>query len=274
VASHSLSDQAAIPSSAGPSVFPSCDLFGMPLACATAAEVMAHVFSELDAGRGGWLVTANLDFLRRHVRDRAARALYAGADLRVADGMPLVWAARLQGATMPERIAGSSLMLPLVERAAEAGRSVYLLGGEPAANAAAAALLMARWPSLRLCGASSPMVGSPPTPEELGALRNAIVPLRPDLLLVGMGSPKQEQIIHALRAELPSTWMIGVGISFSLVAGHQRRAPAWMQRSGLEWCWRLAQDPRRLARRYLVEDLPFSLELMAHVLRRRAARRR
>lgn len=256
-----------------PFPFPTCDLLGMSLACARSEAVLAHVFLELAAGRGGWLVTANLDFLRRHVRDPAARALYAAADLRVADGMPLVWAARLQGATMPERIAGSSLLLPLVEQAARAGRSLYLLGGAPRANTAAAELLRARFPDLDLRGASSPMVGSPPAPDELSALRDAIVPLRPDLLLVGMGSPKQEQIIHALRGDLPNTWMIGVGISFSLLAGHERRAPAWMQRAGLEWCWRLAQDPRRLARRYLVEDLPFSVELFARALGRRAARR-
>src|ERR1700690_4598603 len=97
--------------------------------------VLDHVFGDLDAGRGGWLITANLDFLRRHVRDPESRALYAAADLRVADGMPLVWAARAQGTPVPGRIAGSSLLVPLVERAARSGRSVYLLGGEPGANA-------------------------------------------------------------------------------------------------------------------------------------------
>src|SRR5262249_12670154 len=91
---------------------------------------------------------------------------------------------------------------------------------------------------------------------------------------VGMGSPKQEQIIQALRQDLPHAWMVGVGISFSFVAGTVRRAPEWMQRSGLEWIWRLGQEPRRLARRYLVHDLPFSVELFARAFAKRLTRKR
>jgi len=107
------------------------------------------------------------------------------------------------------------------------------------------------------------MVASPPTPDQIQTLVNELKQVRPDLILVGMGSPKQEQIISMLRAELPRSWMIGVGISFSFVAGKVSRAPAWMQNVGLEWCWRLAQEPRRLARRYLLDDIPFSVELFA-----------
>ena len=96
----------------------------------------------------------------------------------------------------------------------------------------------------------------------------------PDLLLVGMGSPKQEQVTRALRPHLPACWMMGVGISFSLVAGKLRRAPPWMQQAGLEWVWRLAQEPRRLARRYLVDDLPFSIELFGRAFLKRVGERR
>ncbi len=243
------------------SPFATFDLLGMPLARADSRAVLDHMFASLAEGRGGWIITANLDFLRRHVHDREARALYSGADLCVADGMPLVWAARLQGVRLPERIAGSSLMLPIAERAARDGRSIYLLGGEPSANAKAAAILRERWPALSLCGASSPMVGNPPSAAEAAALRAEVGGARPDIVLVGMGSPKQEHIIRALREDLPNAWMIGVGMTFSFVAGTLSRAPAWMQRAGLEWCWRLGQEPRRLARRYLLEDIPFSFEL-------------
>ncbi len=246
-----------------PLPFPTFDLLGMPLARVDSRGLLDHMFARLAAGEGGWLVTANLDFLRRNTHDPAARALYEGADLRVADGMPLVWAARLQGVRLPERIAGSSLVLPIAERAAREGRSIYLLGGEPAANAMAATVLRARCPGLNICGASSPMVASPPTAEQAQALREELTRARPDLVLVGMGSPKQEHIIHALRPDFPRAWMIGVGITFSFLAGTVSRAPAWIQRAGLEWCWRLAQEPRRLARRYLLEDIPFSFELFA-----------
>lgn len=237
----------------------------MRLAAVTANELLDHMFGCLAGGQGGWLVTANLDFLRRHAHDPASRALYAQADVSVADGMPLVWAMRLQGDRLPERIAGSSLTLPIAARAAAERRSLYLLGGEPSANARAADVLRERWPGLTIAGASSPMVKNPPSADDLHALREELLQARPDIVLVGMGSPKQELIIRALRADFPRTWMIGVGMTFSFVAGTLSRAPAWMQRTGLEWCWRLAQEPKRLSRRYLLEDLPFSVELFTRV---------
>jgi N-acetylglucosaminyldiphosphoundecaprenol N-acetyl-beta-D-mannosaminyltransferase len=257
----------------GPAPLPTCELYGMTLARLGMQQTLDHLFSELAAGRGGWLVTANLDFLRRHVKDPQARALYDQADVSVADGMPLVWAARLQGDRLPERVAGSSMVALLAERAAAERRSMYFLGGTPGASAKAAAILTERFPGLRICGTSSPMLSSPPTPAELDPIRRELAGLRPDLLLVGLGSPKQEQLIQLLRPTLPAAWMVGVGISFSFIAGEVRRAPRWMQRTGLEWVHRMAQEPRRLGHRYLVEDLPFAFSLFWHALRRRVARR-
>jgi N-acetylglucosaminyldiphosphoundecaprenol N-acetyl-beta-D-mannosaminyltransferase len=256
-----------------PSAFATCHLQGMSLARLDTPGVLDHVFGALARGRGGWLITANLDFLRRHVHDPEMRALYDAADMRVADGMPLLWASRLQGDPLPERVAGSTLVGHIAERAAREGRSLYLLGGAPGASARATEVLCARLPGLRILGNSSPMVSDPPTAAELAPLGAELARLRPDLVLVGLGSPKQEKLIRELRPLLPSSWMMGVGISFSFLAGDVRRAPLWMQRTGLEWIHRLAQEPRRLARRYLVEDLPFSFALFAHALRQRKQRR-
>ena len=116
-------------------------------------------------------------------------------------------------------------------------------------------------------------MASPPTEAQLAALRDELIRTRPDILLVGLGSPKQEQVIDALRATLPHAWMMGVGISFSFVAGNVRRAPLWMQRIGLEWFFRLVQEPRRLVHRYLANDLPFFFELCGRALLHRARRR-
>ena len=254
--------------------FSTCDLLGMQLAQIDGARLLDHMFEGLATGRGGWIVTANLDFIRRFATDPEIRSLYAAADIRVADGMPLVWAARLQGDTLPGRLAGSDLAWEIPARAALEGRSIYLLGGTATANARAAEVLATRWPGLVIRGHSSPMVSSPPTSDELSAIRRALEPAPPDILLVGMGSPKQEHLIHALRSFYPAMWSVGVGASFSFIAGEVQRAPAWMQRSGLEWCWRLGQEPRRLARRYLVEDLPFFCRLMAGAAARRAFRQR
>lgn len=253
--------------------FPTCNLLGMSLACADKAGLLDHIFGCLARGIGGWLVTANLDFLRRYAHDAQMRELYTIADLRVADGMPLLWAARIQGDRFPERLAGSDLIWNIAERAAREGRTIYLLGGDPSANAKAAAVLCGRWPALKICGHSSPMVQSPPSTEEIAALREEMLQTRPDIVLVGMGSPKQEQVIQALRPLLPATWMAGIGASFSFVSGDIRRAPMWMRNSGLEWLWRLGQEPKRLARRYLLEDLPFFFELLGGALVQRTRRR-
>lgn len=248
---------------------PSTVLHGMSIDCTTTGALLDRVFAGLANGQGGWIVTANLDFLRRHARDADVRALYDAADVRVADGMPLVWAARLQGQPLPERIAGSSLVPALAARAAAEGRSVYLLGGAPGAAQRAAAQLMIDCPGLRLAGVWDGRVSDPPTDQELDAAVAALDGQGADLVLVGLGSPKQERLIAALRQRLPAAWMVGVGVSFSFMAGDLARAPGWMQRLGVEWIHRMAQEPRRLGKRYLIEDLPFAFELLAGALRAR-----
>ncbi|MET0341170.1 MAG: WecB/TagA/CpsF family glycosyltransferase [Polyangiales bacterium] len=241
--------------------FASVDLCGMPLARIDTAQLLDHLFESLAKSQGGWLITANLDFLRRHVKDAEARGIYASADLRVADGMPLIWASRLRGTPLPERVAGSSLVQPLCARAAAAGKSVYLLGGDPQAAAVAVEKLRAEQPSLKIAGVSSPWVSAAPTPAELDEIAAALSAAQPDIVLVAFGSPKQERVIGALRGRLPNAWWIGVGISLSFIAGHVKRAPELVQVLGLEWVHRLVQEPRRLFRRYVVEDLPFAFEL-------------
>ncbi len=246
--------------------FASVSLCGMDLARTESRDLLDYIFGELSRGRGGWLVTANLDFLRRHVKDPRDRSTYAAADLRVADGMPLVWASKLRGTPLPERIAGSSLVLPLCQRAASEGVSVYLLGGETRANEEAAQRLLDECPGLTFAGRSAPRVSAEPSPEEITQLRESLLAARPRIVLVAFGSPKQERVIAALKAELPDAWWIGVGISLSFLAGHVQRAPVLVQQLGLEWVHRLVQEPRRLFRRYVVEDLPFAFELFGRSL--------
>lgn len=242
---------------------------GLPIARVGSDGLADAIFRALARGRGGSVVTANIDFVQRAAGSPEMRDLYRRADWIVADGVPLLWAARLRGSPLPERIAGSDLVWRLAERASREGRSLYLLGGEGDAARLACERLATRFPGLEVAGFSSPRVSARPGVDEIERLAARILPTRPDLVLVALGSPKQEWVIAGLRPQLPSAWMLGCGISFSFVAGQVQRAPAWMQRAGLEWIHRLAQEPRRLAGRYLLRNLPFTARLLVESLHSR-----
>ena len=250
------------------SPFRTVELMGMRIAETDSSGLLDHVFTALGEGRGGWIVTANLDILRRSVLDSDCRALYGAADVRVADGMPLVWAARLAGSPLPERVAGSTLTSALAERAEREGRSIYLLGGDEGAAEGCRRVLEERHPELVITGTSSPRVSAPASWKEAEAIAR-VIPADTDLILVGLGSPKQEQLIQKLGQRFPRAWLMGVGITFSFIAGDVQRAPVWMQRAGIEWLHRMSQEPGRLARRYLIEDLPFAALLFGAAAKRR-----
>ena len=230
---------------------------GVEFDALTEEQVVARVMEGLRIGRGGWIVTPNVDICRQVSRDPEARALVGRASVVVADGMPLVWASRLGGEPLPERVTGASLIFSLSAAAAADGRSVYLLGGEPGVPDKAAAELQSRSPGLQVAGTEAP-----PPDFGLNWVRERLATARPDIVFAGLGFPKQERIIAALAPGLPGTWFVGCGAAIPFAAGVLRRAPEWVQQAGLEWAWRLASEPRRLFRRYLVEDLPFAVRLL------------
>jgi N-acetylglucosaminyldiphosphoundecaprenol N-acetyl-beta-D-mannosaminyltransferase len=225
-------------------------------------QVVARIVGDLADGHGGWVVTANIDICRQISRDPAALELVSGASLVVADGMPLVWAARLRGDPVPERVTGASLIFALTAAAAGSGKSVYLLGGKPGVPGQAAAELTRRYPGLKVAGTDAPPVGFDRQPGEFAAVRARLEEARPDIVYVGLGFPKQERVIAALAPGLPGAWFIGCGAAIPFAAGVLPRASQWMQRLGLEWLYRLISEPRRLARRYLLDDLPYAVRLL------------
>ncbi|OBG75504.1 glycosyltransferase [Mycobacterium sp. E1214] len=238
----------------------------------TQQQVVDVVRKEWAAGQGGSITPVNVDVARTAARDAGLADLIARASVVVADGMPLVWAARIQGDPLPERVAGSSLIFALCEAAAADGKSVYLFGGADGIPDRAGAALAARF-GTRIAGTLSPEFGFDRTPEGTRRAVAALAAAAPDLVFVGLGFPRQERLIESLRAELPDAWFLACGGGIAMAAGAVRRAAPVIQRLGFEWLHRLALEPRRLARRYLRDDLPFALALMARSVARRFTRR-
>jgi N-acetylglucosaminyldiphosphoundecaprenol N-acetyl-beta-D-mannosaminyltransferase len=235
---------------------------GLDVAAVSERDTINYVLDGLARRRGGWIETVNLDILRQWRGSADVRELFAAADLMVADGMPLVWAGELQGSPLPERVAGSSLILSLTAAAADAGASVFLLGGNPGTADAAVAELVKLSPQLRVAGTLCPPVGFDRDSAWLARIEQLLHEKAPDIVFVGLGCPKQERLIFRLRSRLPTTWFISSGVSLSFVAGEIPRAPARMQRLGLEWLYRVAQEPKRLYRRYLFHGIPFLVQLL------------
>ncbi|GGP92677.1 hypothetical protein GCM10010140_23100 [Streptosporangium pseudovulgare] len=239
---------------------------GLTIDPMTEGEVVDHVVGALKRGEGGHLVTPNMDIAWTAAHDPGTRELVERADLSVADGMPLVWAARLLGTPLPARVAGADLIWSLSEAAAFYRHPVYLLGGPPGVARQAADRLVRRHPSLVVAGTQAPPYGFETDPGGHDEIREALVSAAPRLVFVGLGFPKQERLIARLRDDLPGTWFVGCGSAIAFAAGATPRAPVWMRGAGLEWLFRLVHEPGRLARRYLRHDLPFTLRLLGSCL--------
>jgi len=213
------------------------------------------------SGRPHQVVTVNLDFLSIAETNGTFRETLNGADLAVADGMPLVWLSRLKGTPITERVAGVELVIESCERAAQHGRSVFLLGGAEGVPEAASERLQELFPGLRVVGTYAPPIG-PLTVAQTAEIVEMIRAAAPDLLFVAFGAPRQDLWIRNNLGALNVPVAMGVGCSLDVLAGSVRRAPRWMQSVGLEWAFRLGQEPQRLWRRYLVNDLPLLARLL------------
>ena len=257
----------------GPSktdAFDSMSLFGIEFACITESQSVQWVCDQAASGRGAFVVTANLDHLRRCCVEPSYRELVDDADLVVADGMPLIWASKVQGPPLlPERVAGSSMTVSLCERAAQLGLSIYLLGGDEGVAERAADVLKGRHRGIQIAGWYCPPFGFEKDEHEMRVIRDGLTSASPDIVLVALGSPKQEKLIREIQSVCPGACWIGVGISLSFITGDVARAPEWVQRMGIEWLHRLIQEPKRLFRRYVIQGIPWGLRLMAHSIKAR-----
>ncbi len=240
-------------------------------------EVLAQIDTYVQSGVPHQIVTVNVDFLNIAHRDQAFVHLLNAAAVSVPDGMPLVWVSRLIGGALPERITGTDLIYGCAELAARQGYRLFLLGAAPGVADEAAVLLEQRYPGLRIAGTYAPPECEAFGPAENAAIVERIRATHPDMLFVALGTPKQEKWIYQNLQALDVPVCIGVGGVFNFITGRLPRAPEAWQRFGLEWLFRLVLEPRRLWRRYLLDDTRALARVLWHAASHRmpwaAARR-
>jgi N-acetylglucosaminyldiphosphoundecaprenol N-acetyl-beta-D-mannosaminyltransferase len=233
----------------------------------TFAQALDAIAGMVDKREGGIVFTPNVDHVVMAEEDPRFRDAYAAADLSLADGMPVLWASRLLGEPLPEKVSGSDLVLPLMERADRGGWRIYILGGAPGVGARAAERIVQRFPGVSIAGTVSPLIDMNQPPSARAELIESIRASKPDLVLVALGAPKQELFIAEAAGALRPAVLLGVGAAIDFIAGTARRAPPWVSAAGLEWLYRLAREPRRLWRRYLLRDPKFLFILMRELRR-------
>lgn len=230
-----------------------------------------HVLNEQAAGRGGRVVTPNVDHLRQIHGDMDLRSLVGESDLVIADGMPLIWASRLMKTPLAERVTGAQLIWSLSGAASDRDVPVFLLGGATGVAERAGVAMTNRYPRLKLAGTHCPPFGFENDRDQIQEIVSQIEQTSPGVIFCGLGFPKQERLMAILAGRFPEAWLVGCGASLAMAAGDVRRAPKWMQATGLEWLCRLVQEPRRLFSRYIVHDIPFALLLLFWSVRDRKA---
>jgi N-acetylglucosaminyldiphosphoundecaprenol N-acetyl-beta-D-mannosaminyltransferase len=239
-------------------------VLGVPFDNVTMHEAVELIEAKIEDGGFHQVATANVDFVINAIHDPSLQELLCSCDLIVADGMPIVWASRILGTRLKERVSGVDLIPHLAQLASDRCYGIYLLGASEKSSQRAAEVLQERYPNLRIVGRYSPPTTSLADMDHEEIL-SRIEEAQPDILFVAMGHPKQERWLAMHRHRLKVPLCMGVGASLDFLAGEAQRAPRWMQSAGLEWLYRAAHEPRRLAQRYLVDAYGLARHLPAQL---------
>jgi N-acetylglucosaminyldiphosphoundecaprenol N-acetyl-beta-D-mannosaminyltransferase len=240
----------------------------VPIDALTFEQALDGIVALASHGHGGYVVTPNIDHVVLADSNGAFREAYEKASLSLVDGMPLLWASRLLGTPLPQKISGADLVEPLMQRAAKEGLRVYLLGAGPGVAQKAGEVLQARY-RVNIVGCDAPMLSLSPDAAETREALERLKAARPHLVLVALGAPKQEILMCRFKDAYAPAVALGIGASLDFIAGTVPRAPKWMSENGLEWAYRLSREPKRLWRRYLVNDPKFVAILAKTVARSR-----
>ena len=251
--------------SPSPLALPRISIGALPLDVVDFEGALNAIDRLISAKQGGTVFTPNVDHIVMAEHDERFRTAYRAAALSLVDGTPVLWASRLLRKPLPAKISGSDLVMPLMRRAAERGYRVYFLGGAPGVADLAKSKLEAELPGIQIVGTDASRIDVN-LPADADEVAERIERAAPDLVLVALGAPKQELWSFTRTERLKPAVLLGVGASLDFIAGIQKRAPRWMSKAGLEWLYRLAQEPRRLAARYLLRDPEFCLILARQLL--------
>lgn len=221
----------------------------------TMAETLDAINDLINKRKCAYVVTPNVDHIVQLEKDTVLQSVYRDADLILTDGKPLIWISRWYGTPIKEKISGSDLFPMLCELSAQKGWRMFLLGAAEGVAQKAAENLQQKFPGLQIAGTYSPPIGFEKNAQEMSKIELLIHTAHPDILIVGLGCPKQEKYIYHNRQKLGVPLSLGLGASIDFEAGRVKRAPKWMQKCGLEWAFRITQDPKRMFKRYLVDDL-------------------
>ncbi len=221
----------------------------------TEAEAIEHIEKCIKERRIGHVITPNVDQIVRIERDPYFKEICDNAELLLVDGHPLMWIAKWYGTPIKEKICGSDLMPRLCMIAAQKGYRVFLLGAAEGVAIKAAHKLEEDYPGIIIAGTYSPPFGFEKDKAELDRINALLLKSKADLLFVGMGVPKQDIFIYEnmKRYSIPMSFSIGATIDF--IAGEQKRAPRWMTNHGIEWVYRLFSNPKRMFKRYVIDDM-------------------
>ena len=225
--------------------------------CVTLERALKIIDELIEKKKGGAVFTPNVDHVVLCEQSSELREAYQNASLSLVDGTILKWSCSMLGMHLPEKISGSDLIYPLMKYAEKQGRAVFLLGSTKETNTAAREKLVEMFPKINIVGGFSKIItleqGDAATQEALKQIQDN----KAEIVLVALGCPKQELWIHQNRAQLGHAICFGIGASLDFVAGSIKRAPNFISKIGLEWLFRLSQEPRRLFYRYLIRDPKF-----------------
>lgn len=221
----------------------------------TLEEAVNHIEKCIRERRIGQVITPNVDQIVRMEWDNYFREICESCELLLVDGHPLLWIAKFYGEPFKQKICGSDLVPILCEMASKKGYSVFFLGAAPGIAKIAADKMVQKYPGLAIAGTFSPPLGFEKDENEMNKINRMLFESKADMLFVGMGVPKQDIFIYEnmSKYQIPVSFSIGGTIDF--IAGKQKRAPKWMSKIGFEWLYRLFHDPKKMFKRYFIDDL-------------------